>query len=175
MSFFTRLFGGREPRDALQPLYRMVVTRARDPQWYTQGAVPDTQDGRFDMIAAILALILLRLENEGDAFGPQSALLAELFVEDMDGQLRELGVGDIVVGKHIGKMMGALGGRLAAYRDGFKSDGDARESLLRNLYRGTEPDDDAVNYSVTRLEQFSAALAETPGADIIAGTVPELP
>ncbi len=175
MSFFTRLFGGREPRDALQPLYRSVVGHGRDTQWYAKGGVPDTQDGRFDMIAAILALVLLRLENEGDAFGPQSALLAELFVEDMDGQLRELGVGDIVVGKHIGKMMGALGGRLAAYRSGFKPEGDAREALIRNLYRGSEPDDDAARYTVTRLEQFSAALAETPGIEIVAGTIPELP
>ena len=175
MSFFSRLFGGREPRDALQPLYRSIVEHGRDPQWYTHGAVPDTQDGRFDMIAAMLAMVLLRLEQDGETFGPQSALLAELFVEDMDGQLRELGVGDIVVGKHIGKMMGALGGRLAAYRGGFKPEGDARQALLRNLYRGTEPEEDAVNFAVTRLEQFSTLLADTPGPDIIAGHLPDLP
>lgn len=174
MSLLTRLFGSSRPRDALVPLYRGIVERGRDPQWYRQGGVPDTQDGRFDMIAAILATVLLRLEAEGSTFASESALLAELFVEDMDGQLRELGIGDIVVGKHIGKMMGALGGRLAAYRQGFGADGDAPAALRRNLYRGEDPTDGELAFTVDRLDGFIAALAEQPADSIVAGTLPEL-
>lgn len=174
MSFLNRLFGSNRPRDAMIPLYRGIVERGRDPQWYAQGGVPDTKDGRFDMIAAILATILLRLEAEGETFGSESALLTELFVEDMDGQLRELGIGDIVVGKHIGKMMGALGGRLAAYRNGFGADGDAPAALRRNLYRGTDPADDELAFTVARLEGFIASLAEQPAQTIVGGTLPEL-
>ena len=96
MGVWHRLFG-RGERDALAPLYKAVVAEARRPDWYRQGRVPDTLDGRFDMVAAVLSLVLLRLEEEGDAGRAPSAHLTELFVEDMDGQLRERGIGDIAV------------------------------------------------------------------------------
>ena len=60
--------------------------------------VADTVEGRFDMIAPILALVMLRMENSA-ALAAKTGLLTELFVDDMDGQLRESGVGDLVVGK----------------------------------------------------------------------------
>src|SRR5205823_30948 len=76
-------------------------------------------------------------ETEADAAALQ-AHLTERFVDDMDGQLRQMGIGDIVVGKHIGKMMSMLGGRLGAYRDGLAA-GDLAPALVRNLYRGEAP------------------------------------
>lgn len=155
------------------PLYEAVVARGRDPRWYTAAAVPDTQDGRFDMIATILALVLIRLERDGEATASESALLVERFIADMDGQLRQIGIGDIVVGKHVGKMMGALGGRLTAYRDAFARDGDRRGALARNLYRGEPPGEDAAGFAEARLSAFFAALAETPTADVLAGRLPE--
>src|SRR4051812_44073201 len=79
---------GPDPREALRPLWHAIVERSRDPMWYREGGVPDTVPGRFDMIAAILALVLLRLEPEPGTAREQ-VLLTELFVEDMDGQLRE--------------------------------------------------------------------------------------
>ena len=174
MSLLNRFFGTGRPRDTMIPLYRGIVERARDPQWYADGGVPDTKDGRFDMIAAILALILLRLEDEGETHAAASALLTELFVEDMDGQLRELGIGDIVVGKHIGKMMGALGGRLSAYRAGFCADGDVHDALLRNLYRGEEPADSEIGFTADRLKNFTSRLANSPAETIVAGSLPDL-
>ena len=116
MGLIQRIFGGKaDPSAALLPLYEQVVARARAPHWYEEGAVPDTIDGRFDMIAAVLSLVLLRLEPEEKA-RRESVWLTELFVADMDGQLRQIGIGDVSVGKHMGKMMSALGGRLGAYR-----------------------------------------------------------
>ena len=82
------------------PLYHAVVAEGRQPHWYLQGGVPDTLDGRFDMIVAILAQALMRLEALGAA--QESVWLTELFIDDMDGQLRQEGIGDVVVGKHIG-------------------------------------------------------------------------
>ena len=114
MGWFGRLLG--EKHDEALPLYTAVVQRARAEHWYRDGQVPDTVDGRFDMIAAVLALVMLRMESEPSG-GEPAARLAERFVDDMDGQLRELGIGDIIVGKHIGRMMSMLGGRLGAYRD----------------------------------------------------------
>ena len=116
MGLIGRIFR-RKADDAapLLPLYEQVVARARQPHWYEDGAVPDTMDGRFDMIATLLSVVLLRLER-GDEARQESVWLTELFVTDMDGQLRQMGIGDVSVGKHMGKMMSALGGRLGAYR-----------------------------------------------------------
>ncbi len=66
MSFLQRIFGKDRLR-RLDPLYLAVLARGRDPAWYREGGVPDTLDGRFDMMAAIMAIVLLRLEREGEA------------------------------------------------------------------------------------------------------------
>src|SRR3546814_14845384 len=68
----------------------------------------------------------------------QSVWLTELFVDDMDGQLRQIGIGDMIVGKHIGRMMSALGGRLSAYRSGLGAGESLEDALVRNLYRSEE-------------------------------------
>ena len=117
MSFLDRLFvRSPEPREALRPLWHATVVAARDPLWYRELGVADTVEGRFDMITLALALVLLRLEREPGQ-GDATVLLTELFVEDMDAQLRQSGVGDLVVGKHVGKLMATLGGRLGSLRE----------------------------------------------------------
>jgi len=170
MGFLDRLFG-RKDRDALTPLYNAVVTEARRPAWYLEGQVPDTLDGRFDMVAAVLSLVLLRLEEEGEVGRAPSAYLTEIFVEDMDGQLRERGIGDIVVGKHIGRMMGALGGRLGALREAFAG-GDLDGAIDRNIYRGAVPGDGAHAAVREGLTGLRARLAGAPAAELIAGGWP---
>jgi cytochrome b pre-mRNA-processing protein 3 len=162
----------RTPREPeLAPLYGAIVAIGRDPAWYREGGVPDTLDGRFDMIAAALTVVLLRLEAEGEAGRAPAASLTERFVADMDGQLRELGIGDVVVGKHVGKMMSALGGRLGAYRDGLAG-GDLGAALARNLYRGADVDRAAVAFSEAQLRKLAAALAEVPLDRLLAGALP---
>lgn len=168
LSWFGKLLGRAD--EAALPLYQAVVARARRPHWYLDGGVPDTVDGRFDMVAAVLATVLLRLEDDPEAAEP-SARLAERFVDDMDGQLREIGIGDIVVGKHIGRMMAMLGGRLGAYRDGWAA-GDIRPALVRNLYRGAAPAPEALDHVATELGQQRAKLATLPLATVLEGTVP---
>jgi cytochrome b pre-mRNA-processing protein 3 len=168
LSFLSRLFGRREDDVALT-LYDSVVAQARLPHWYEAGGVPDTIDGRFDMIAAILSLVLLRLERDPVAANA-SARLTERFVSDMDGQLRESGVGDIGVGKHIGKMMGMLGGRLGAYRDGLAAR-DLAPALERNLYRAGAPSPAALAHAQDALFAFDARLATLPTPQILAGDI----
>ncbi len=152
-------------------LYTAVIDRGRLPHWYQDGEVPDTIDGRFDMIAAVLALVLLRLERDPAGAAPGAAL-AERFVDDMDGQLREIGVGDVVVGKHVGRMMSMLGGRLGAYRDGLAA-GDLGPALVRNLYRGVAPGDPALAHVRDRLTAFRAALDGVPLDVLLAGRLPQ--
>jgi len=125
---------GKDDRDEWRPLYGAIVAEARRPEWYSGAGVPDTVDGRFDMLALVLSLVMIRLEREGPWGRDASARLAELFVDDMDAHMRQWGVGDVVVGKKVGGLMGALGGRLGAYREP-----DRREAMIRNLYRGKAP------------------------------------
>ena len=134
MNLLHSLFASKpDPREAVRPLWQAVVDEARRPDWYARLGAIDTVAGRFDMVTAVLSLVLVRMEANPDLAVP-SVWLTELFVQDMDGQLRELGVGDPVVGKHVGKLVGSMGGRLAAYRDGLAGD-DATltEAVRRNL------------------------------------------
>src|SRR3546814_16569660 len=110
MSVLSRIFGEKRNRDRLRPLYASLVAEARHPAWYRAGQVPDTLDGRFHMVAAILALILLRLEHDGDEARDDSVLLTRLFVADMDGSVRQLGSAGMLVGQPDGRTVGSLGG-----------------------------------------------------------------
>ena len=135
MSFLSRLFKSQpDRRETLRPLWHRVVELSREPGLYRDDGVADTVAGRFDMIAAVLALVLLRMERDR-VLAAEAALLTELFVADMDGQLRETGVGDMVVGKHIGKLMSVLGGRLGAFREALASQDYAafEAALERNV------------------------------------------
>lgn len=142
MSFLSRLFRTKaDPRDQLRPLWFRVVEISRLPEYYAKSGVADSVEGRFDMIVNVLALVMLRMESSR-SISANTAPLTELFVEDMDGQLRESGVGDVVVGKHMGKLMSALGGRLGALRKAFASDDmdQLAEVLLRNVTWGDTGD-----------------------------------
>jgi len=151
----------------MEPLYRAIVARGRDPAWYREGAVPDTLDGRFDMIAALLALVLLRFEREGEAARDPSVLLTETFIADMDATLRQLGIGDHLVGKHVGRMMGALGGRIGAFREGNVAD-----AVRRNIFHESPPSDAAVSFVAGRLAAFSDGLDAAAFDGLHAGTLP---
>ena len=169
MSFLTHIFGPR--RDDCAPvrvLWRRIVELARDPRLYARCGVADTVPGRFDAVVLVLALVLLRMERE-EALMPASALLTELFVDDMDGQLRQSGVGDLVVGKHIGRLMGVLGGRLGVLRTALPGGLDALTPVIaRNLslVAGAGPDEAA---------RLALALAETlatsSGDDLLGGRI----
>jgi cytochrome b pre-mRNA-processing protein 3 len=171
LSFLQRLFGGTERRRRLDPLYRAIVAAGRDPEWYRIGQVPDTVQGRFDIMAALVALVMLRLEREGEACREASILLTELFVADMDASLRQIGIGDYVVGKHVGRLMGALGGRLAALR-AAGSDGQALAAAVRrNIFHDSPPSEEAPAWAAERLEHFRRALDAQPAGALLAGRI----
>lgn len=159
-------------RDRLAPLYRAIVAAGRDPYWYRDGQVPDTLDGRFDMIAAILSVVLIRFEAEpGEDARQDSVYLTELFVEDMDESLHQIGIGDYTVGKHVGRMMSALGGRIAAFRQAGQ-DRDFAGPVHRNIYHEAPPSADVLGQVAARLERFEAALRATSAQDLAAGKLP---
>jgi cytochrome b pre-mRNA-processing protein 3 len=166
IGFIKNLFSRDQGRASLVPLYRAVIEIARDPIWYLEGAAPDTRDGRFDMLAAIIAAVFVRLEAFGDAGKAPGVMLTELFIEDMEGQLRQDGAGDVVVGKQVGQMLSALGGRLTVYRDGLSAAGDLESALVRNLYRGVMPSAAALAFTANQLRAFHAGLG-TVGLDAL--------
>lgn len=168
-SLLRRLFGPADPRARMTPLYRAVVEQARLPHWYVEGGVPDTIDGRFDMVVAVLGQALLRLQQL-DAT-QEAVWLTELFIEDMDGQLRQQGIGDVVVGKHVGRMMGALGGRLTAYRDALTGQEDLAAALERNLYRGQTPPPAALAHVEARMRALWGTVQTRALADLGAGAL----
>lgn len=168
MSFLSRLFSRTaDPRETVRPLWHKVVALSRSPAHYATRGVADTVEGRFDMIVHVLSLALLRMESSAE-LGPLTAPLTELFVSDMDGQLRESGVGDVVVGKHMGKLMGALGGRLGALRKALASTNEAElvEALERNVHWNDTPDAPAL---ATALRDLAARMAECSDAELLAG------
>jgi cytochrome b pre-mRNA-processing protein 3 len=169
VKLFKNLLGRGEERDGVRPLYDAIIAEARQTHWYDPGGVADTIDGRFEMVTVILALVLIRMEALGVAAQRPSTLVTEVFVQDMDGQLRELGIGDIIVGKHIGKMMSALGGRLGAYRSAFSQGDDVGDALVRNLYRGDAPSAAALLATETGLLALRERLSGATLANLLDG------
>lgn len=153
-------------RDLL-PLWTTIVAEARRPEWYASDGVADTLEGRFDMVSAVTALVLLKLEDE-DARA-ENARLTELFITDMEGQLREAGVGDLMVGKRMGKLVAALGGRVGAYREGLAQD-DAvlAKAAERNVSFGDNGN--AVAFAA-RLRGLFTRIGATPLDALLAGEI----
>jgi cytochrome b pre-mRNA-processing protein 3 len=168
VSLLSRLFGRRrDDRALVRPLWNRVIEISRDPAWYSSCGVADTVPGRFDALTMVLSAVLIRMERE-DALRRESALLTELFVADMDGQLRQSGVGDLVVGKHVGRLMSVLGGRLGAYREALRAGDDAAlaDAVARNV---TLVEGASAEGAAARLRVLSARLAATSNEALLAG------
>lgn len=137
--FLSRLFGLFNRRNAPSParhLHARIVEQARQPVFYAALGVPDTLDGRFELIALHCFLVMHRLKAEPSGVGLARELVEAMFA-DIDASLREMGAGDLGVGKRVKKMGQAFYGRVAAY-DGALSNRAALEAALRrNLYGTT--------------------------------------
>jgi cytochrome b pre-mRNA-processing protein 3 len=173
LALLSRLFGERRDRAALRPLYDALVATAREPAWYRDGGVPDTLEGRFDMLATMVALALVRLEAEGESAKAESVTLTEIFIDDMDGTLRQIGIGDFVVGKHVGKLVGALGGRLGALREAMAGGAALEPAVRRNVFRDGPASDAQVEWVAARLRAFHDRLSGTAMEPLLAGALPQ--
>jgi cytochrome b pre-mRNA-processing protein 3 len=172
LSFLSNIFGANRERKQLAPLYVSVVATARSPLWYREGQVPDSVDGRFDMVAATLALVLIRLEAEGERARSNSVWLTEFFIDDMEGSVREFGTGDLMVGKHVGRLVGALGGRLSAFRDAVDQGEGFEAAVTRNIFHEAPPSEAAPHFVAGHLKSFHSALQAVGLDDILAGKLP---
>jgi len=133
------LFRANPVREAAELAYRCVVEQARRPGFFRDGGVPDTVDGRFELICLHAFLYLHRLKGERPHAAPLGQRFFDTMFADFDRSLREMGTGDLSVGRHVKRMAQAFYGRIAAYEEGLAGDDSAlRPALERNLF-GTAP------------------------------------
>lgn len=161
-----RLF--QRPQPPERKVYEAIVAAARHPAFYAGMSVADTVDGRFDMISLHTFLVLDRLKGLEPEF--RQGLIDELF-RDMDRSLREMGVGDVSVGKKVRKMAEVFYGRVAAYDRAFEQGGGAMlAAIARNVFPDGSPAESAARLTAHVMEQ-RAHLASLAPAAIAGGDV----
>ena len=167
-----RLFRKDTHQDTAHSLYVLLVEQARRPEFYRDLGVPDTLDGRFDMIALHAYLVMRRLKGAGDVGPALAQAVFDIMFGDFDQSLREMGVGDLGVGKRIKIMAAAFYGRVAAYDEGL-SGGRARlmEAVSRNLFGTTTPDPAHIDAIAGYIERESSDLAKWPDERLLAGDI----
>jgi cytochrome b pre-mRNA-processing protein 3 len=166
------LFRKADDAGEWQPFYDQIVREVRSPDWYRRGGVTDAVEGRFELLCLILSLAMRRLAREGETGRVPQVRLAELFVADMESQMRQEGMGDSGLAKQMGKLMSSFGGRLEAYGLGLDA-GQAAEPLTRNLYRGEKPGDQSLAWVLARIGAIEAGLTTCPFTELKQGAWPK--
>lgn len=167
-----RLFRPRPALHAGRALYARAVEQARSPALYSELGAPDTVEGRFEIYSLHVVLLLDRLRGQGEAAGEVSQGLFDTYVKGLDHALREMGVGDLAVGRKMRKLGEAFYGRGKSYEAAFASlpDTGALQALLtRTVYADAEvtPAPRLVDYILAQ----RAALAGQPLERLLAGEV----
>jgi cytochrome b pre-mRNA-processing protein 3 len=152
------LFPRNRQESTIRSLYGAIVAQARQPSFYRDYGVPDTVNGRFDMIVLHLALFLDRAEAAGEPTRVLGQGVFDLFCREMDGHFREIGVSDLKVPKEMREMAEAFYGRRSVYRAALAAPDNAalEVALMRNIYLGK---DDA-RPGAARLATYVRAASE---------------
>jgi len=156
-----------EPQHGAE-LFDAVTTIAREPHWYVEGTVPDTIDGRFAVLATVIALILVRLEAEGEDGNSISVALTERFVEVMESEHRELGLGDPTLGRTVRKLVGSLARRNDLWRSVVNGQTPWATGARESLYKGNVSAE-ALDHSASALELSWTRLQRAPLLEIAQG------
>ena len=168
---FTWLNKRSDSRRKARELYGAVVTQARDPAFYRTLSVADTPEGRYELIAVHLILVLERLGRADVGDEELRREVLETFVTDMDDAMREMGVSDVRVPKNVKKAAGGVYARGVTYRDAL-GDGDnvrLQVALNEHVYRGTAPT--GSTDLATYVRRAAAHLASEPADALRAGRV----
>ncbi len=133
-------------------VYARTLEHVRQPVFYTEYGVPDTFDGRFDLLLVHLFIVMEAVGFESERAEAFNQALFDVTFADMDQTLREMGIGDMGIPKHMRKMMKAFNGRMNVYHSAIGANNDAFvDALKRNLYAGAEGMSDEV---VARFAQY---------------------
>lgn len=165
---FARLTG--EPKRG-ERLFALAVAEARRPHWYIDGQVPDTVNGRFALLATVVALVIVRLEQAGANGEKASVALTERMVESLDAEVREMGVSDPSIGKQVRKLVGALAGRVGRWRSLLNSDSSWTAEVRRSIYLDEAVAAEALAHSETALQALWGKLHESSMDDLAEGSL----
>lgn len=160
-------------KEAAHKTYITTVAQARLPAFYADLDVADTLEGRFDLIVLHAGLLFRRFRRMGEAGTPLSDKLFTVMFDDMDQNLREMGVGDMGVGKRVKKMAQAFYGRCKAYDDALDSSDatDLLEAIQRNVYGPAMEDSDNAKQLTGYVRDVVEHLDGLEDRVIIAGDV----
>jgi cytochrome b pre-mRNA-processing protein 3 len=164
---FDRLLGARPVKAAARRLHDAAVAQARTPALYARMGAPDTIEGRFELLTLHVILLIERLREAGAA--QLSQALFDVYVGDLDGALREMGVGDLSVGKKMRKLGEAFYGRAKAYDAAFDDDSGALDTVIARVILGDEAAPATMLADYVR--SVREVLAEQETAAIVAGAV----
>ena len=167
-----RLFRPRPAKAVGQALYLRVVDQSRAPALYTDLGVPDSVEGRFEIYTLHVVLVIERLRAAGEQGAETSQALFDTFVTSLDNALREMGVGDLSVGKKMRKLGEALFGRARSYETAFHalpSTGLLEGLLIRTVFAEAEAAN-AARLAAYVLEQRAALVAQ-PLERLLAGDI----
>ena len=171
---FDRWFARRPHEDSSEELYARIVAQARRPGFYVDAGVPDSLDGRFEMLALHLFLVLQRLTSEraDPACAALAQALADRAAADFDANLREMGAGDLGVGRRVKRMAGALYGRIAAYEAGIAAgEAELQQAIRRNLLGTIAPSEGQLADMARYVLAARALLAGRSAADLARGAI----
>ena len=169
---FPKLFGRKRHERAGYELYTAAVQAAREPYFYVKLGVPDTMDGRFDLVGLHVFLVIHRLHAASKDGTELAQAVFDAMFSDMDFTLREIGVGDMTVGKKVKAMWEAFHGRSSAYAAALDAE-DApalATAIARNVWRGQDADHNA-NALADLVMRQSRHLAAQPVEALMAGRV----
>lgn len=167
---FARLFRSSPAKDAGRRLYEAVTAQARQPALYAELGAPDTVEGRFELYNLHVVLLLRRLKGLGGRAGETAQALFDTYVGSLDHALREMGVGDLSVGKKMRKLGEAIYGRVRSFDAAIGEGGGALDDLLRRtVYAGAQPDAAALAALSDYLRRAVEALAAQPLDELLEG------
>lgn len=151
-------------------MFEWATTISRQPHWYVEGEVPDTLDGRFAVLATIIAMMMVRLEREGPTGDAAAVGLTERFIEVMESEHRELGLGDPSLGKTVRKLVGMLARRTELWRKARSDEKDWSETARDSLYKERVSPGALLHCSDT-LKRLEKTLFAAPLADVVKGKI----
>lgn len=172
-----KLFSKNPHEDAARALYERIVAQSRNPVFYRDYGVPDSVDGRFEMLLLHAFLVFHRLKGEGEEADRLGQTLFDLMVFHLDQSVRVSGVGDLGVGRKMKAMGQAFYGRSRAYETALDAPAgiELREALARNVFGScheagsAQPNEAVLKGLDSYLRSNVAALATRSMADFLAG------
>lgn len=170
MGLFDSLRRKRHTAAIANDLYLKTVEQSRSPGFYTELGVPDTVDGRFDMIILHIMLVVRRLRGQSKEAVAVSQEILNLMFADMDRNFREMGIGDMSIGKHVKKVAKAFYGRAEILEAGLESNhGALVEALINTIYRSVDEPHPYAETMATYVADTDTILTGQALSDLVSG------